>query len=157
MADGDEECRSSALTVWPSIVLLMCSWHQKKARETHEGYQRRLQAPGTEVRSGDRGWQGVDDNPAQVLPVFQRRVDNMYSEESMVSVRIPPRADNEQLLGENEQNFQGNNVFLWLYIIMFSPLFTFLAQRRTFFGPKRYVFGPNSNDTGPKLLLTYYL
>ena len=35
MADGDEGTRSAALTVWPSVVLLMCSWHQKKASEKH--------------------------------------------------------------------------------------------------------------------------
>ena len=140
MADGDEECRSSALTVWPSIVLLMCSWHQKKASEKHMKDIKKtdveiwdqlrfdittLQLFSVDEESFNVAYKllerkyvqeiEVDKELMTILREFFRYFSDewvIYSKESMVSVRKPPRAFNEQLLGENEQNFQGNNVFL---------------------------------------------
>ena len=105
MADGDEGCRSSALTVWPSIVLLMCSWHQKKASEKH-------------MKDINVAYKLLEIEVDKELMTILRKFFRYFSDEwiictrKKVSVRKPPRADNEQLLGENEQNFQGNNVFL---------------------------------------------
>ena len=111
MADGDEGCRSSALTVWPSIVLLMCSWHQKKASEKH------MKDINVAYKLLERKYVQEIEVDKELMTIL-RKFFRYFSDEwiictrKKVSVRKPPRADNEQLLGENEQNFQGNNVFL---------------------------------------------